>query len=169
MRAEALQAPAAVARLLAADGPAWQALADDLARQPPQAVLTVARGSSDQAAQYLAYLTTARLGRLVTSLPMSLVTLYPPRLRCQGLLAIALSQSGQSPDLVAPLQHIAAGGGRTLAFVNDTATPARRPAQRHRDGALPPARPAASSRQNSGSITRWTTRAAATLAAIGPT
>lgn len=130
MRAEALQAPAAVARLLAADGPAWQALADELARQPPQAVLTVARGSSDQAAQYLAYLTTARLGRLVTSLPMSLVTLYPPRLRCQGLLAIALSQSGQSPDLVAPLQHIAAGGGRTLAFVNDTASPLAAAAQR---------------------------------------
>ncbi len=129
MRAEALQAPAAVAALLAADGAAWHALASALARQPPQALLTVARGSSDQAAQYLAYLTTARLGRLVTSLPMSLITLYPPRLRCQGLLAIALSQSGQSPDLVAPLQHIAAGGGHTLALVNDTASPLAAAAQ----------------------------------------
>lgn len=130
MRAEALQAPAAVAALLAADGPAWRALAHELASQPPQALLTVARGSSDHAASYLAYLTTARLGRLVTSLPMSLITLYPPRLRCQGVLAIALSQSGQSPDLVAPLQHIAAGGGHTLALVNDTASPLAAAAQR---------------------------------------
>ncbi len=130
MRAEALQAPATVAALLAADGLAWQALAQDLAADPPQALLTVARGSSDHAASYLAYLMTARLGRLVSSLPMSLITLYPPRLRCQGLLALALSQSGQSPDLVAPLQHIAAGGGRTLALVNDLASPLARTAQR---------------------------------------
>jgi glucosamine--fructose-6-phosphate aminotransferase (isomerizing) len=130
MRAEALQAPDVVARALAADGPAWAALGAELAAQPPTSLLTVARGSSDHAAHYLAYLVTARLGRLVTSLPMSLVTLYGSQLRCEGLLAIALSQSGQSPDLVLPLQHIAARGGRTLAFVNDAASPLAAAAQR---------------------------------------
>jgi glucosamine--fructose-6-phosphate aminotransferase (isomerizing) len=130
MRTEALQGPATAARLLAADSADWLALGAELAAQPPQALLTVARGSSDHAAAYLAYLMTARLGRLVSSLPMSLITLYPPRLRCQGLLAMAFSQSGQSPDLVAPLQHIAAGGGRTLAFVNDSASPLAAAAQR---------------------------------------
>ena len=86
MRAEALEAPHTVARLLAADEGAVQALARSLHAEPPQALLTVARGSSDHAAAYMAYLVMARLGRLVTSLPMSLVTLYPARLRCEGLV-----------------------------------------------------------------------------------
>ena len=123
MRAEALEAPHTVARLLAADEGAVQALARSLHAEPPQALLTVARGSSDHAAAYMAYLVMARLGRLVTSLPMSLVTLYPARLRCEGLVSLALSQSGQSPDLVAPTRYFREGGARTVAFVNDAQSP----------------------------------------------
>jgi len=123
MRAEALQAPQAVARLLAADDATYRALAAELHAHEPRALVTVARGSSDHAAHYMGYLIMSRLGRLVTSLPMSLVTLYPARLRCDGLVSLAFSQSGQSPDLVAPSRFFAAGGARTVAFVNDTASP----------------------------------------------
>ncbi|MDP3613955.1 MAG: iron dicitrate transport regulator FecR, partial [Rubrivivax sp.] len=80
MHAETLQAPAAVALQLASDTDTLAALAHDLNAHPPTSVLTLARGSSDHAAHYLAYLAMARLGRLVTSLPMSLVTLHPSRL-----------------------------------------------------------------------------------------
>jgi hypothetical protein len=75
--AEALQAPAAVAR--ACWRPIDEAIATlgaGCADPAPVALLTVARGSSDHAAHYMAYLVMARLGRLVTSLPMSLITLY---------------------------------------------------------------------------------------------
>ena len=65
----------------------------------------------------------ARLGRLVTSLPMSLVTLYHSSLVCEGLVALAFSQSGQSPDLVAPMRYFGEQGARTVAFVNDPASP----------------------------------------------
>ncbi len=123
MRAEAAEAPAAVVRLLQAEAAALSELGAELRRQPPQAVLTVARGSSDHAAHYMAYLVMARLGRLVTSLPMSLVTLYRSRLQCDGLLALAFSQSGQSPDLVAPLRDFSERGARTVAFVNQPASP----------------------------------------------
>jgi len=123
MLSEALQAPAAVARLLASDSHALQALAADLRQHPPAAVLTVARGSSDHAAHYLAYLAMVRLGRLVTSLPMSLVTLYPSKLDCAGLLSIAFSQSGQSPELVLPTQTFRQRGARTVAIVNDADSP----------------------------------------------
>ena len=123
MRAEALEAPHTVARLLAADTDALQGLARSLCSAPPQAMLTVARGSSDHAAAYMAYLVMARLGRLVTSLPMSLVTLYPARLRCEGLVSMAFSQSGQSPDLVAPTRYFRDGSARTVAFVNDAQSP----------------------------------------------
>ena len=123
MLAEALEAPAATARLLAADREAAEQLGRRLRAQPPQNLLTVARGSSDHAAHAMGYLVMARLGRLVTSLPMSVVTLYQSQLRCEGLLSLAFSQSGQSPDLVAPMQSLRAGGAGTVAFVNDAASP----------------------------------------------
>ena len=123
MQLEAAEAPAAVARLLAQDGERYAAFGAQLRATPPRSILTLARGSSDHAAHYAGYLLMARLGRLVTSLPMSLITLYGARLDCDGLLSLAFSQSGQSPDLVLPTQQFAARGATTLAFVNDTASP----------------------------------------------
>src|SRR5690349_4182484 len=71
----------------------------------------------------------ARLGVLVTSLPMSLITLYPPRLATEGLVALAFSQSGQSPDVVDPIRFFRAGSARTIALVNETASPLASAAQ----------------------------------------
>jgi len=120
---EARDAPGAVARLLAADGDAYASLGADLRESPPKSLLTIARGSSDHAAHYLGYLIMARLGRLVTSLPMSLITLYQSPLECDGLVSFAFSQSGQSHDLVLPMRFFRDGGARTIAFVNDAASP----------------------------------------------
>lgn len=123
MLAEALEAPTAVGRQLATDGARWAALGAVLRATPPPAVFTVARGSSDHAATYLAYLLMARLGRPVASLPMSLVTLSHAPLHARGLLAVGLSQSGQSPDVVETLAALRKAGAITLALVNDTRSP----------------------------------------------
>jgi glucosamine--fructose-6-phosphate aminotransferase (isomerizing) len=123
MRAEALEAPARVADLLARDAGLYAELGSALRRESPRAVVTLARGSSDHAAQHLAYLVMARLGQLVTSLPPSLLTLYRSPLQARGLLVLAMSQSGRSPDLVEPLQALRRGGACTVAVINDTASP----------------------------------------------
>jgi len=123
MLAEALEAPAAVGRFLAADKDGWADFGARLREADPPAGVTVGRGSSDHAASYLAYLLTARLGRPVASLPMSLVTLCHAPLRVCGLAAFAVSQSGQSPDVVACLDALRAAGALTAAFVNDTSAP----------------------------------------------
>ena len=120
---EAREAPEAVARQLAADVEAYAGFGARLRTQPPMSLLTVARGSSDHAAHFAAYLIMARLGRLVTSLPMSLVTLYQSQINCGGLAAFGFSQSGQSPDLVEPMKYFRKGGAATAAFVNDTRSP----------------------------------------------
>ncbi|AKJ31621.1 SIS domain-containing protein [Caldimonas brevitalea] len=120
---EAREAPAAVARQLAADVDAYRSFGEQLRADPPTGVLTIARGSSDHASSFMAYLTMARLGRLVTSLPMSVVTLYQSRLQAAGLLSVAFSQSGQSPDLVTPTQYLRREGARTVAFVNADSSP----------------------------------------------
>lgn len=129
MRAEAREAAAVAAALLQAEGPALAALGGAFRQNPPVSLLTVARGSSDHAAHYMGYLMMARLGRLVTSLPMSVVTLYRSQLVCRGLASFAFSQSGQSPDLVAPTETLRAQGACTVAFVNDAASPLARAAE----------------------------------------
>ena len=126
---EAREAPEAVARQLRADGERWRAFGERLRREPPASLLTIARGSSDHAAHYAAYLVMARLGRLVTSMPMSLITLYQSQIRCQGLASFAFSQSGQSPDLVGPTQYIRQCAATTCAFVNVPDSPLGRAAE----------------------------------------
>jgi glucosamine--fructose-6-phosphate aminotransferase (isomerizing) len=123
MLLEALEAPHTVARQLAHDGKKYAEFGDFLRAHTPNAMLTVARGSSDHAAHYMAYLIMSRIGRLVTSLPMSLITLYHSQIDCAGLVSLAFSQSGQSPDLVAPTQFFSRGGACTAAFVNKLDSP----------------------------------------------
>jgi glucosamine--fructose-6-phosphate aminotransferase (isomerizing) len=123
MLEECRSAPAAVARQLSADAEAYAALGASLRSVPPASLLTIARGSSDHAAHYMAYLIMARMGRLVTSLPMSLVTLYQSKIHAEGLVSFAFSQSGQSPDLVAPTKYLREHGARTVAFVNAGGSP----------------------------------------------
>lgn len=126
---EAREAPQAVARQLREDGGRWRAFGERLRAQPPASLLTIARGSSDHAAHYAAYLVMARMGRLVTSMPMSLVTLYQSEIRCEGLASLAFSQSGQSPDLVGPTRWFRERGAVTCAFVNDADSPLARAAE----------------------------------------
>lgn len=123
MLEEALAAADCVAAQLAQDGAHYAALGRTLRAADPSTALTIARGSSDHAANYCAYLIMARLGRVVASLPMSLVTLYKSPLRTRDTLTIAISQSGQSPDVVEPVRYFRAGGATTVALVNDTASP----------------------------------------------
>lgn len=129
MLAEAREAPAAVARQLREDRDRWHAFGARLRAQPPTSLLTIARGSSDHAAHYAAYLIMARMGRLVTSMPMSLVTLYQSEIRSEGLASFAFSQSGQSPDLVGPTEFFRRRGAVTCAFVNDPDSPLARAAE----------------------------------------
>jgi glucosamine--fructose-6-phosphate aminotransferase (isomerizing) len=123
MTAEALSAATAVEAQVALAEEGITALADRLAGAQPQLALTVARGSSDHAASYFAYLVMQRLGVPVVSLPMSLVTLHRAPLVVSGRFALALSQSGASPDLVDTMVALRRGGALTAAFVNRTESP----------------------------------------------
>jgi glucosamine--fructose-6-phosphate aminotransferase (isomerizing) len=129
MLEEALSAGDCVAGQLAQDEERYCELGRTLRAASFTSAVTIARGSSDHACGYLAYLIMARLGRLVTSLPMSLVTLSKAPLHTAGTLALSISQSGQSPDVVEPLRYFGAGGATTVALVNDIASPLAQAAQ----------------------------------------
>jgi glucosamine--fructose-6-phosphate aminotransferase (isomerizing) len=123
MLVEARAAGDAVAKQLATHEDTYARLGAALATAVPSSVVTIARGSSDHAASYLSYLVMSRLGRLVTSLPMSLVTLYKSPLVTKGVFAVAVSQSGQSPDVIEPIKYFREGGALTAALVNVADSP----------------------------------------------
>jgi glucosamine--fructose-6-phosphate aminotransferase (isomerizing) len=129
MLEEALSAAECVSLQLSNDVERYAELGRRLRSTSFNSALTVARGSSDHAANYCAYLIMARMGRIVASLPMSLVTLYKSPLVTRDTLTIAISQSGQSPDVVEPIRYFRDGGATTVALVNDIDSPLARAAE----------------------------------------
>jgi len=123
MLEEALAAPQAVAAQCTQSDQVLAALAHDLGARPPKLALTVARGSSDHAANYFAYLVMRRLGLPVVSLPMSLITLHKAPLAVTGQLAVSFSQSGRSYDLVDTMAALGAAQATTVGFVNQPDSP----------------------------------------------
>lgn len=123
MLEEALSSHLAVEAQLQQLDPALIEIAGRLNRQPPQVAMTVARGSSDHAASYFAYLTMQQVGVPVASLPMSVVTMQQAPLKVSGQAVFAFSQSGQSPDLVNSLRLLRKRGALSIAMVNAEDSP----------------------------------------------
>ena len=86
-------------------------------------VILVARGTSDNAALYLKYLIETKIGIPCGLASPSVVSIYGANLRFKNVLVIALSQSGQSPDLVGYCQAAGDGGATVLAMTNDPESP----------------------------------------------
>ncbi|WP_229071575.1 SIS domain-containing protein [Actinoplanes sp. DH11] len=120
MSADIAEQPAGFARLLES-GPsgAIAEVAAEIARRRPRNVLFVARGTSDHAALYGAYLTEIRLGLPVGSASPSAITLYGARPDFTGTLVVGVSQSGGSADLTGVLGVAREKGALTLAVTNN--------------------------------------------------
>jgi len=119
---EIREQPECLARLLSTR-PAFESVARAIRAFAPRFVVTVARGSSDNAARYAKYLFGAR-NRLVVSLGApSLLTLYGSAPDLQGALVIGISQSGASPDITALLREAQRQGACTLALTNTPNSP----------------------------------------------
>ena len=126
MSAEILEAGAVVRRQLAANAAASLEVAEDLQARGPSFVATIARGSSDHAALYLKHLVELKVALACASLGPSIASLYHAPLRLSGAVAIAISQSGRSPDIVAMQRAAKDQGAATIAFVNDETSPLAR-------------------------------------------
>jgi glucosamine--fructose-6-phosphate aminotransferase (isomerizing) len=86
-------------------------------------ITLIARGSSDHAAIYGRYVMQVASARPVSLAAPSLHTLYGARVRARGYLAVAVSQSGRTPEIVTVLQHFKDAGARTVALTNAPDTP----------------------------------------------
>ena len=123
MYREAAEAPDRVEDQLQRNAATLATLAGQLREQPPTAVVTIGRGSSDHAATYARYLVETRLGVLTSSLSPSIFSVFKAPLSLANMLCLMISQSGQSPDLLAAARAARDSGAIVVALVNDADSP----------------------------------------------
>lgn len=123
MKREIGEIPGVTARLLSEGRPAIVAAAKALKSADPRLVATIARGSSDHAATYFKYGCELTLGLPVASIGPSIASIYGVDLKLDRAGAIAISQSGKSPDIVALLESAKRAGAATIAVTNTVDSP----------------------------------------------
>jgi glucosamine--fructose-6-phosphate aminotransferase (isomerizing) len=128
MRREIEEIPEAVARLLEQGGKMLESAGRGIRDSNPRFVVTVARGSSDHAASFLKYAVELTAGIPVASVGPSVASIYGARLRLDGTVCLAISQSGKSPDIIAMARQAKAGGALAVALTNTPDSPLARAA-----------------------------------------
>lgn len=123
MADEIAQVPAIVEDLLAARAAEIEAVAREIDRRRPRFAMIAARGTSDHAGIYARYLIETTLGLPVGLAAASVTTVYRASLDWDGVLLLAISQSGAGPDVAAVVEAARAAGAPTLALTNDPASP----------------------------------------------
>ncbi len=118
MQEEAAESPAVVARQLRENASLMADIGARLRKRPPRAVVTCARGSSDHAATYAKYLFETRARVLTASAALSISSVYRIELDLRDCLFIAISQSGESPDLLACAAAAKRSGAMVIALCN---------------------------------------------------
>lgn len=112
------QQPAVISRLISEPQPGIQSLAAEIKSRKIQHVFIAARGTSDNAGRYAKYILGAFNQMDVSLAAPSLFTVYnqPPNL--SGSLALGISQSGKSPDIVSVIREGKKQGALTAAITN---------------------------------------------------
>jgi glutamine---fructose-6-phosphate transaminase (isomerizing) len=123
MALETTEAPAVVALMLAQNRTILDTIGQQLRALNPPVILTCGRGSSDHAAAYFKYLTEIMLGVPVASVGPSIASVYEAPMKLKGAALVTISQSGQSPDIVALQRAAKAAGALTIAILNVTDSP----------------------------------------------
>lgn len=120
MAADIAEQPEVYATLLEpAHSDAIAQVAKVIAERRPKHVVFTARGTSDHAALYAAYLTEIRLGLPAGLASPSAITVFGARPDLSHALVVGVSQSGGSPDLAEVLRVARESGALTLAVTNN--------------------------------------------------
>jgi glucosamine--fructose-6-phosphate aminotransferase (isomerizing) len=120
---EIREQPEALARLLAQGRERAFEIAAAIRKYKPRYAVIAARGSSDNAARYGEYVLGTHNQLTVALASPSLYTKYDAAPALEGALVIGISQSGQSPDVVAVLEAGRQQGAVTVSLTQDATSP----------------------------------------------
>ena len=101
MLQEIAEQPAALAKTIAEERAKVARLGESLRHREIDLIVLVARGSSDNAALFGRYLLEITTGIPVSLAAPSITTLYEARVDYRDALVVGISQSGESPDVIA--------------------------------------------------------------------
>jgi len=130
MASEIAETPKVFTKLLD-NKDAFNSVKNILKEQDIKSVLILARGTSDNAAHYLKYLIETQIGLPVGLTSPSSVTVYGSELKYSNTLIVAISQSGQSPDLVKFATAARQANAYVIAMTNDDLSPLATVAHNH--------------------------------------
>jgi glucosamine--fructose-6-phosphate aminotransferase (isomerizing) len=133
MAAEIAEQPSALQRLLDRGADAIADIAEQVRAFNPRTVMFAARGTSDHAALYGSYLAQIKVGVAAGLSSPSTTTVYGARPDLAGVLFVAVSQSGGSPDLVESVRVAGECGALTVAVTNAPDSPLAQAAALHVD------------------------------------
>lgn len=122
MYSEISQTPDVFLRLINSEKQ-FERAAEEIKSRKITNVIILARGTSDNAGHYLKFLIEVRLGLPVGLASPSSVSIYGAKVDFKDTLAIALSQSGKSPDLLAFASASKVGGALLIAMTNNSDSP----------------------------------------------
>jgi glucosamine--fructose-6-phosphate aminotransferase (isomerizing) len=123
LRDEIFEQPAVLRRWMATRMEEVERVASAVRERGVEYVFLAARGTSDNAGVYAQYLMGSRNGLPVALAAPSLFTMYDEAPRLGNALVVAISQSGQSPDIVSVVKEGRKQGAITLAITNDAESP----------------------------------------------
>jgi len=119
MLEEIRQQPEVLARILQQEGRKIRELGKTLQKREVRLIILVARGSSDNAAQFGRYLLEIATGIPVSLAAPSVYTLYGAKLHLNRALVVGVSQSGEGEDINRVLAEARAAGAFTIGITNE--------------------------------------------------
>lgn len=123
MEQEAKQAPSVIKGQLADNQALVNGIGEKLRAFDPKMVMIIGRGSSDHAGVFGKYLIEIEAGVPTFAAAPSVSSVYGKQLKLDKALAIVISQSGRSPDIIAQAEMAKKGGAYVVALVNDETSP----------------------------------------------
>ncbi|MET0716658.1 MAG: SIS domain-containing protein [Mycetocola sp.] len=122
LRSEIAEQPARWRDLIALQREALEKAADVIRDTAPELIVFAARGSSDHAAQYGQYLTHNLLRIPAMLATPATASTFGVTLRYPRSVMLAVSQSGESPDLLETVRSAQHAGVPVIAFTNNDAS-----------------------------------------------
>jgi len=123
MEKEALQSPLIIEEQLQTNKKLLLQIAKSLQKKEIDFVQTIARGSSNNAAHFAKYLFENNLNIITCPAELCMRTVYKAKLNLKNSLVLAISQSGESPDLIEYLSYAKERSATTIAIVNSPNSP----------------------------------------------
>lgn len=118
MLEEIKQQPGVIARTIQQNTATLRELTGSLKKHPVHSIMVTARGTSYNVGIFAKYFGEYFLGLPVSTAAASIINLYHRPMKLDSVLTLAISQSGEGPDILGVIKEAKAEGSLTVGITN---------------------------------------------------